>query len=161
MKLFLALLAICATTYAQALPPVGMYSGFPASFAGVSPGQFYQTMILQKEAGKLLVRPDLPDDLRQRVMETMARTEQALNKCNAPAEPATTVATGPSTAAAAAGPVILPWMQIQCSALQMKLYKSQLKAIKYEANARAIAARAVPVAAVVPAAAAGPAPAAM
>ncbi|XP_073820477.1 uncharacterized protein [Musca autumnalis] len=158
MKLFLALLAICVMAYVQAQPPMGMYSGFPGSFAGVSPGQFYQTMVLQKEAGKLLVRPDLPDDLRQRVMDTMTSSEQALNKCNAPAEPATGTAAAATTGtdAATTGPAIPPWMQIQCSALQMKLYKNQLKAIKNEANARAIAATAA-----VPAAAAVPAPAAI
>ncbi|XP_005178917.1 uncharacterized protein LOC131800838 [Musca domestica] len=136
MKFFLAVFVICAVAYSQAQAPMGFYPGFPGqqAFAGVSPGQFYQTMILQKEAGKLLIRPDLPQDLRQRVLDIMTSAEQGLNKCNAP-EATTGTGTGAATPT-------LPWMQIQCSALQMKLYKNQLKVIKNEANARAAAATA-------------------
>ncbi|XP_061391019.1 uncharacterized protein LOC133326383 [Musca vetustissima] len=140
MKSFVAVLVICALAYTQAQAPAaaGLYPGFPSSFAGLSPAQFYQSLVLQKEAGKLLVRPDLPEDLRQRVFDTMARAEQSLNQCSG-----TPDAAAAAPGAAPATPT-LPWVQIQCSALQMKIYKNQLKVIKSEANARAMAATATP-----------------
>lgn len=102
-------------------PPAGI-GGPQAAFGGLSPGQFFQSVILQAEADKLLTDPDLPEDLRQRVLDTVANAEAGFNNCS-------TLAT-------------LPWIQIRCSALQLKQSKNELKAIENEAIARAQAAAA-------------------
>ncbi|KAI8130694.1 hypothetical protein FF38_02738 [Lucilia cuprina] len=126
MKLTLIFLVICALGFSQAQLNLGLNLGPKAGFAGLSPGQFFQNIVLQSEAEKLLVNPDLPDDLRQRVLDSMANAEQGFNNC--------------STA------VTLPWMQIRCSALQLQRSKNELKAIENEATARAqAAANAAPV----------------
>ncbi|KAM7361115.1 uncharacterized protein ACRADG_009940 [Cochliomyia hominivorax] len=117
MKIVLILLGICAVGFTQAQLNLGLGLGPKVGFAGLTPGQFFQSVVLQSEAEKLLVRPDLPEDLRQRVLDTMTNAEQSFNNC--------------STA------VTLPWMQIRCSALQLQISKNELKAIENEANARA------------------------
>lgn len=104
----------------QAQLNVGLALGSKPGFAGLSPGQFFQNVVLQAEAGKLLANPDLPEDLKQRVLDTMANAEEGFNSC--------------STL------VTLPWMQIRCSALQLQKSKNELKAIENEATARAQAA---------------------
>lgn len=96
---------------------MGLNIGPKAGFAGLSPGQFFQTIVLQFEAEKLLINPDLPEDLRERVLDSMANAEQGFNNC--------------STL------VTLPWMQIRCSVLQLQRSKNELKAIENEAAARA------------------------
>lgn len=98
----------------------GFAVGPKAGFGGLSPGQFFQTIVLEAEAGKLLSRPDLPEDLRQRVLDTMANAEQGFNNCS-------TIGT-------------LPWLQIRCAALQLQKSKNELKVIENEAIARAQAA---------------------
>ncbi|TMW41699.1 hypothetical protein DOY81_013222, partial [Sarcophaga bullata] len=67
---FSGLAICCALGYTQA--QLGLGAGFglgpKTGFGGLSPGQFFQTIVLEAEAGKLLTRPDLPEDLRQRVL---------------------------------------------------------------------------------------------
>lgn len=104
----------------QAQFNTGLGVGLKVPFAGLSPGQFFQSIVIQSEAEKLLVNPDLPEDLRQRVLDSMANSEQAFNNC----------AITPT----------LPWMQIRCSALQLQKSKNELKVIENEATARAQAA---------------------
>lgn len=105
-----------------------MAFGMKSAFGGIPPGQFFQTIVLQSEAEKLLINPDLPEDLRQRVLDTMTNAEQGFSNCGT---------TG-----------TLPWMQIRCSALQLQKSKNELKAIDNEATARAQAAAASTVSAV-------------
>uniref|UniRef100_A0A1A9W5T5 Uncharacterized protein n=1 Tax=Glossina brevipalpis TaxID=37001 RepID=A0A1A9W5T5_9MUSC len=134
MKFALALLFVCALAGSQAQyvpganPGMGMGMGMgagmgmgmgmpPSPFGGLSAGYFFQVVVLQTEAEKLLSKPDLPEDLRQRVMDILSNSGEAFDSCS-------TVAP-------------LPWLQIRCASMQMKTIKNQLKAIEAEATARA------------------------
>lgn len=98
----------------------GMMTGVSPPFGGLSPATFFQVVVLQSEAEKLLSKPDLPEDLRQRALEVMANANEGFESCNTP--------------------TVLPWLQIRCASMQMSVVKNQLKAIDAEATARALAA---------------------
>lgn len=100
-------------------PGMGSGMGMAMPFGGLSPAYFFQVVVLQAEAEKLLSKPDLPEDLRQRAMDVMSNAGEAFETCNTL--------------------TVLPWMQIRCASTQMKLVKNQLKAIENEATARATA----------------------
>lgn len=85
-------------------------------FAGLHPGKFFRTIVLQSEAEKLLANPDLTDDLRLRVLDSMANAEQRFNGCSSPD--------------------MMPWMQIRCSSLQLAVSKKELKAIENELTSK-------------------------
>ncbi|XP_013113753.1 uncharacterized protein LOC106091688 [Stomoxys calcitrans] len=120
MKFICVVVLACALGLSQGQLNFGMNFGMKSAFGGIPPGQFFQTIVLQSEAEKLLVNPDLPEDLRQRVLDSMSNAEEGFNNCGT---------TG-----------TLPWMQIRCSALQLQKSKTELKAIENEATARAQAA---------------------
>ncbi|XP_075163927.1 uncharacterized protein LOC142236554 [Haematobia irritans] len=123
MKFLVVLGLVCALGLSQAQMNYGMGMGMgfgmgmKTPFAGMLPGQFFQTVVLQSEAGKLLLSPDLPEDLRQRVLDTVTLAEEGFANCSAPGA--------------------LPWMQIRCSAFQLQKSKNELKAIENEALLRA------------------------
>lgn len=94
--------------------------GLGIARAGPPPPQFFQNVILNAEAQKVLVTPGLPADLQQRVQDTLSNSESGFNNCG-------TVST-------------LPWFQMRCVALQLSKSKAELKAIDDEAKARAQAA---------------------
>lgn len=87
---------------------------------GPPPPQFFQNVILNAEAQKVLATSSLPADLQQRVQDTLNNSETGFNNCS-------TVS-------------VLPWFQMRCVALQLSKSKAELKAIDDEANVRAQAA---------------------
>jgi len=117
----IAFLIVCAFALAQGQVNVGSGLGIGGiggiAGLGFPTSQFFQDIVLQAEAQKLLIQSGLPEDLRQRVADVLANAETGFNNCN-------TIAT-------------LPWIRIRCVMLQLQKSKNELKAIEDEALARA------------------------
>ncbi|KAH8383438.1 hypothetical protein KR009_008614 [Drosophila setifemur] len=95
-------------------------------FGGASISTFFQTVVIQREAERLLAQPDFPADLSERVLEVVASAEEASSNCNN---------------------AVLPWLQIRCVKPLLTTAKGQLKTIDDEWQARlAAATSAVPAA---------------
>ncbi|XP_017084726.2 uncharacterized protein LOC108117065 [Drosophila eugracilis] len=88
-------------------------------FGGISISSFFQTIVLQREAERLLSQPNFPTDLSERVLEVVANSEESINGCSN---------------------VTLPWLQIRCAKPLLTTAKNQLKVIDDEWQARLAAA---------------------
>ncbi|XP_053947278.1 uncharacterized protein LOC129238827 [Anastrepha obliqua] len=117
MKLLLIFLIVSGVVAAKAQLNLGLGLGIGIGRLGPPPPEFFQNVVLNSEAQKLLATPDLPADLQQRVLDTMSSSELGFTSCS-------TVTT-------------LPWFQMRCVALQLSKSKAELKAIDDEAKARA------------------------
>ncbi|GBP02499.1 hypothetical protein EVAR_70186_1 [Eumeta japonica] len=86
MKLFISLLflSVCALSAAQASLGLEQIFGAKSGFAGMQPAKFFRSIVLQSEAQKLLANPDLSDDLRLRVLDSVANAEQGFSDCSSP-----------------------------------------------------------------------------
>ncbi|XP_039948229.1 uncharacterized protein LOC126767658 [Bactrocera neohumeralis] len=118
MKFLVILALFCAIVAVKAQLNLGL--GLGIGRAGPPPPEFFQNVILNAEAQKVLATPSLPADLQQRVQDTLSNSQSGLNNCS-------TLTT-------------LPWFQMRCVALQLSKSKAELKAIDDEAKARAQAA---------------------
>ncbi|ALC46057.1 CG14292 [Drosophila busckii] len=96
------------------------------TFGGFSVTAFFQSVVLQKEAEKLLNQPNFPADLAERVQDVMTNTQTSFANC---------------------GTAVLPWMQIRCIKPILMAAKNELKAIDDEFQARLAATTAAPAAA--------------
>ncbi|XP_017041022.1 uncharacterized protein LOC108087947 [Drosophila ficusphila] len=90
-----------------------------APFGGASISSFFQAIVLQREAERLLSQPDFPTDLAERVQEVVASSQEAISGCDN---------------------VTLPWLQIRCVKPLLSTAKNQLKVIDDEWQARLAAA---------------------
>ncbi|EDW58634.1 uncharacterized protein [Drosophila virilis] len=86
-----------------------------APFGGFSVSAFFQSIVLQKEADRLLNQPDFPADLAERVENVLADAALGFANC--------TNAT-------------LPWLQIRCVKPALTNAKNELKLIDDEWQAR-------------------------
>ncbi|KAH8308256.1 hypothetical protein KR059_009198 [Drosophila kikkawai] len=93
--------------------------GPSAPFGGASISSFFQSIVLQREAERLLSQPGFPADLAERVQDVVANSEEAISSCNN---------------------ATLPWLQIRCVKPLLTASKNQLKAIDDEWQARLAAA---------------------
>ncbi|XP_004534236.1 uncharacterized protein LOC101456777 [Ceratitis capitata] len=118
MKFLISFVLFCCVAAANAQLNLGL--GLGIGRPGPPPPDFFLNVILTAEAQKVLVTPDLPADLQQRVQDTLNNSELGFNSCS-------TMST-------------LPWIQMRCVALQLSKSKAELKAIEDEAKARAEAA---------------------
>ncbi|XP_064549742.1 uncharacterized protein LOC135436174 [Drosophila montana] len=99
---------------AGAADPAGAPAAAPA-FGGFSVSAFFQSIVLQKEADRLLNQPDFPADLAERVEQVLADAAVGFANC--------TNAT-------------LPWLQIRCVKPALTAAKNELKLIDDEWQAR-------------------------
>ncbi|XP_017104830.1 uncharacterized protein [Drosophila bipectinata] len=88
-------------------------------FGGASISTFFQSVVIQREAERLLAQPDFPADLSERVQDVVANSQEAIANCNN---------------------ATLPWLQIRCVKPLLTSAKSQLKTIDDEWQARLAAA---------------------
>ncbi|KAL7727120.1 hypothetical protein ACLKA6_016082 [Drosophila palustris] len=86
-----------------------------AGFGGFSISVFFQSVVLQREAERLLAQPNFPEDLAQRVQDTLDKAQLGFANCDT---------------------AILPWLQIRCVKPTLTLAKNELKAIDDEWQAR-------------------------
>ncbi|XP_036325194.1 uncharacterized protein LOC118738375 [Rhagoletis pomonella] len=118
MKFVLLFFLVSGFVAAKAQLSLGLGLGLGIGRAGPPPPEFFQNVVLNAEAQKLLTTPgELPADLQQRVQDTLGNAELGFNSCS-------TVST-------------LPWFQMRCVALQLSKSKAELKAIDDEAKVRA------------------------
>lgn len=89
-----------------------------APFGGFSVSAFFQSIVLQKEADRLLSQPNFPADLQDRVQATLETAETGFVNCNT---------------------ATLPWLQIRCVKPALTAAKNELKAIDDEWQARLLA----------------------
>jgi len=102
---------------------VNLFRVAPGGFGGFSISVFFQSLVLQKEADKLLSQPNFPADLAERVQSTLDAAQLGFANCDT---------------------AILPWMQIRCIKPTLTLAKNELKAIDDEWQARLAATTAAP-----------------
>ncbi|EDV48550.1 uncharacterized protein LOC6553881 [Drosophila erecta] len=86
-----------------------------APFGGASVSSFFQSIVLQREAERLLSQPDFPTDLAERVQDVVATSQESISGCDN---------------------TTLPWLQIRCVKPLLTTAKNQLKAIDDEWQAR-------------------------
>ncbi|XP_068156454.1 uncharacterized protein [Drosophila tropicalis] len=84
-------------------------------FGGASVSTFFQSVVLQREAERLLSQPNFPSDLADRVLEVVASSEESIANC---------------------GNAALPWLQIRCVKPLLNTAKNQFKVIDDEFQAR-------------------------
>ncbi|EDW24365.1 GL24111 [Drosophila persimilis] len=89
-------------------------------FGGASISSFFQSVVLQREAERLLSQPNFPTDLAERVQDVVANSQETIAGCS-------TTAT-------------LPWLQIRCVKPLLTSAKNELKLIDDEWQARQTAA---------------------
>ncbi|EDW83220.1 uncharacterized protein Dwil_GK22438 [Drosophila willistoni] len=94
-------------------------------FGGASVSTFFQSVVLQREAERLLSQPNFPSDLADQVLEVVASSEESIANC---------------------GNVALPWLQIRCVKPLLNTAKNQFKVIDDEFKARQTAAASSPAA---------------
>ncbi|XP_034487082.1 uncharacterized protein LOC117791437 [Drosophila innubila] len=94
-----------------------------AGFGGFSISVFFQSVVLQREAERLLAQPDFPADLAERVQNALDKAQLGFANCDT---------------------AILPWLQIRCVKPTLTLAKNELKAIDDEWQARLAATTAAP-----------------
>ncbi|XP_016959864.1 uncharacterized protein LOC108031159 [Drosophila biarmipes] len=88
-------------------------------FGGASISSFFQSIVLQREAERLLSQPDFPTDLAERVQDVVATSQESISGCNN---------------------ATFPWLQIRCVKPLLTNAKNQLKLIDDEWQARLAAA---------------------
>ncbi|SPP82640.1 uncharacterized protein LOC117585022 [Drosophila guanche] len=91
-------------------------------FGGASISSFFQSVVLQREAERLLSQPNFPTDLAERVQDVVANSQETIAGCSTPAT--------------------LPWLQIRCVKPLLTNAKNELKLIDDEWKARQAAAAA-------------------
>ncbi|XP_030370661.1 uncharacterized protein LOC115621218 [Scaptodrosophila lebanonensis] len=103
---------------------VGVSGGVATAppFAGLSIPVFFQSIVLQREAERLLTQVGFPTDLTERVQDVVADTQEGFAGCQTPGS--------------------LPWLQIRCVKPLLTAAKDQLKLIDDEWQARQAAAAA-------------------
>ncbi|EDW15089.1 uncharacterized protein LOC6573560 [Drosophila mojavensis] len=106
--------------------PAAVVPPAAAPFGGFSVSSFFQSIVLQKEADRLLNQPNFPADLSERVLDVLANAELAFANCNT---------------------ATLPWLQIRCVKPALTTAKNDLKLIDDEWQARLAATTAAAVAA--------------
>ncbi|XP_022230181.2 uncharacterized protein LOC111079339 [Drosophila obscura] len=124
-----------ANPYAAAFNPFlnGLFGGAGAGgagapvaatppFGGASISSFFQSVVLQREAERLLSQPNFPTDLAERVQDVVANSQETIAGCSTPAT--------------------LPWLQIRCVKPLLTSAKNELKLIDDEWQARQLAAAA-------------------
>jgi len=84
-------------------------------FGGASISSFFQSIVLQREAERLLSQPGFPTDLAERVQDVVAGSQESISGCNN---------------------ATLPWLQIRCVKPLLTNAKNQLKLIDDEWQAR-------------------------
>ncbi|XP_037954808.1 uncharacterized protein LOC119685011 [Teleopsis dalmanni] len=107
----LVIVFVCALAFTQAQNSF-VFTGYP-------PVQFFNDVILQSQAQKLLATPGFPLDLHQRVEEILTNSEEEIKNCDN---------------------TIPFWFTMRCLSLAVKKSSNQLKEIENEFNARLAAA---------------------